>query len=293
DQNIHSEIKAFSGENDSLPFYFDGQKQSVQLATSFISKEQALLNLSRENDKTAKDFFNESCSLWENYLNRIEITHHDKKQVSTFYHNLYRTFLFPQTFYEFDKDNQPIHYDTFSKEVRQGKLYTNNGFWDTYKTVYPLYSLIAQEEYVDMLEGFLTSYRETGFLQKWLSPDERNLMPGTLVDAVIADAAIKDIAIDLMPEFLEAMEKAATTQSENPNYGRQGTLDYLKYGYVPANYHESVNHTLDYTYSDFCISQVANKLGEAEKAKYYRKQASNYRHHFDTESTFLRAKDQG
>ncbi|MCQ4503669.1 glycoside hydrolase family 92 protein, partial [Vibrio parahaemolyticus] len=108
------------------------------------------------------------------------------------------------------------------------------------------YSLIAVEKYEEMLEGFLNSYRETGFLPKWLSPDERGLMPGTLIDAVIADASVKGIRKDLMAEFLEAMKKGATVQSEKQNYGRQGTTDYLKYGYVPNTYHESINHTLDY-----------------------------------------------
>ncbi|HDM0541033.1 TPA: glycoside hydrolase family 92 protein, partial [Staphylococcus aureus] len=124
------------------------------------------------------------------------------EHTKTFYHTLYRTFLFPQTFYELDENQQPIHYDTFSQTVRPGVLYTNNGFWDTYKTVYPLFSLIAQEKYEEMLEGFLNSYNETGFLPKWLSPDERGLMPGTLIDAVIADAAVKKIRPDLMPQFL-------------------------------------------------------------------------------------------
>ena len=113
----------------------------------------------------------------EDLLSRIQIEHHNQDEVSTFYHNFYRTFLFPQTFYEYDKDNRKIHYDTTSKSIKTGPLYTNNGFWDTFRTVYPLYSLIATEQYSDMLEGFLNSYRETGFLPKWLSPDERGLMP--------------------------------------------------------------------------------------------------------------------
>ena len=109
-------------------------------------------------------------------------------------------------------------------------------------------TLIATEQYSDMLEGFLNSYRETGFLPKWLSPDERGLMPGTLIDAVIADAASKEIRLDLMPEFLDAMIKGATVQSSKTNYGRRGTKDYLQLGYVPLNHHESVNHTLDYAF---------------------------------------------
>jgi predicted alpha-1,2-mannosidase len=201
-------------------------------------------------------------------------------------------FLFPQKFYELDANMEPVHYDTTARSVKKGVLYTNNGFWDTYKTVYPLYSIIAPKEYEEMLEGYLNSYREAGFLPKWLSPDERGLMPGTLIDAVIADAAAKGIGLEMMPELLEAMLKAATTQSEQTCYGRQGTLDYIKYGYVPSNYHESVNHTLDYAYSDYCISRVAELLDKTDLADKYRESALNYRNIFDSEIGFMRAKDQ-
>ncbi|MGM0126131.1 hypothetical protein IGI37_003532 [Enterococcus sp. AZ194] len=287
---IHSLTDTKNKEGIVLIHFGDIAKQTVQIGTSFISPEQADLNLKREENQTLADYLENSQQKWASYLNKIEVEHHDESQVATFYHNLYRTFLFPQTFYELDGVGQKIHYDTIAKTVRPGVLYTNNGFWDTYKTVYPLYSLIAKEEYGEMLEGFLTSYKETGFLPKWLSPDERGLMPGTLIDAVIADAAVKNIRPDLMPEFLEAMKKAATIQSENPNYGRQGTYDYLKYGYVPLDYHESVNHTLDYCYSDFCISQVAAKTADSEK-EFYQKQATNYKNLFDPTVGFMRAKD--
>ncbi|EOL50395.1 GH92 family glycosyl hydrolase [Enterococcus caccae] len=280
-----------AGTEDCLAFSFgDIKEQIIQFGTSFVSLEQAKLNLSRELDWQPEDYLTHSQEQWAYYLNKIEIQDKNQQRRSTFYHNFYRAFLFPQTFYEKNSDNQIIHYDTLAKEVKPGFLYTNNGFWDTYKTVYPLYSLIAQEKYAEMLEGFLNSYRESGYLPKWLSPDERGLMPGTLIDAVIADAAVKNIRPDLIPEFLDAMIKGATIQSENPNYGRQGTNDYLTYGYVPTTYHESVNHTLDYCYSDFCISQVAKVLEKKTTAEHYEKQAKNYLTIFDPDSGFMRAK---
>lgn len=288
---LDSKLQEWQGTNDCLTFTFGSiATQVVQFGTSFISPEQAALNLSREIDWTAEDYRRSSEEQWQQYLGTIEIEDTNKERCNTFYHNLYRLFLFPQTFYERDAAMQPIHYDTLAKKVKPGYLYTNNGFWDTYKTVYPLFSLIAKEKYEEILEGFLTSYRESGYLPRWLSPDERGLMPGTLIDAVIADAAVKGIRSDLMPEFLTAMVKGATIQSNQPNYGRQGTADYLTYGYVPATYHESVNHTLDYTYSDFCISQVAQILGEEALSTYYQKQARNYLSIFDPDTGFMRAK---
>lgn len=276
----------------SVPIYFgDVKKQVIRFGTSFISSEQASFNLEQELHQTPDDYLLNSSQQWQNYFDRIKVEHHDPQQLRTFYHNLYRVFLFPQTFYEIDSTGQKIHYDTTSRSVKPGVLYTNNGFWDTYKTVYPLYSLIAVEKYEEMLEGFLNSYRETGFLPKWLSPDERGLMPGTLIDAVIADASVKGIRKDLMAEFLEAMKKGSTVQSEKQNYGRQGTTDYLKYGYVPNTYHESINHTLDYAYSDFCISQVSTGLNETATAQHYQKQSFNYQNVFDPETGFMRSKD--
>lgn len=265
--------------------------QTIYFGTSFISKQQAHLNLERERRSTLEHNEIASKKAWQTYFDRIEVEHTDFEHTKTFYHTLYRTFLFPQTFYEYDQNEEKIHYDTLNKVVKPGVLYTNNGFWDTYKTVFPLFSLIATEAYEEMLEGFLNSYRETGFLPKWLSPDERGMMPGTLIDAVIADAAMKNIRLDLMPELFEGMQKGATVQSERDNYGRRGTLDYLAYGYVPNDYHESVNHTLDYAYSDFCISQVAGVLGEDTIQKQYQKQAKNYRNIFDPTIGFMRSKN--
>lgn len=273
--------------------FIDCEKDTleIKLGTSFIGFEQAELNYQRESAASFDDLKKQAAEAWNHYLNKIKVTHRNEEYLRTFYTCLYRMFLFPQKFYELNADLEPIHYDTTTKEVKKGVLYTNNGFWDTYKTVYPLYSIIAPQEYEEILEGFLNSYRETGFLPKWLSPDERGLMPGTLIDAVIADAAAKEIGTSLMPELLEAMLAAATTQSEKNIYGRQGTLDYLKYGYVPLDYHESVNHTLDYAYSDYCISRVAEVLGQTEVSEHYRQSALNYRNIFDVETGFMRAKD--
>ena len=141
-----------------------------------------------------------------------------------------------------------------------------------------------------MLEGFLNSFKESGFLPKWLSPDERGLMPGTLIDAVIADACVKGIRPDLMPEFFNSYEESSLHSESKSKFRPARNCRFLKYGYVPSEYHESVNHTLDYCYSDFCIAQVASSLADPE-ASYYQQQAKNYLAIFDSETGFMRAKD--
>lgn len=260
----------------------------LRMGTSFISSAYAVKNTPVEPVSKLQET---AANLWNEKLSKIEVTDLDQTKVSTFYHNLYRTFLYPQRLYEFDETGEPVHRDVYADEVKSGYLYMNNGFWDTARTVYPLYSLIEMEEYPKILEGFLNSYKESGFLPKWLSPEDSGGMPGNYVDAVIADAAAKGIRMDLMPEFLEGMLHSATVQDKKRSAGRSYCAEYLEYGYVPQDMHESVNHTLDYCYSDYCISVVADKLGKVELAKKYADQSMNYRNLFSKEDGFMVAKN--
>lgn len=282
------------GETSSLWIEFIGSSKelTIDLGTSFISKEQAELNLKREvSDYSIDDLTQQSADKWENYLDRIQVKDKDKQKVLDFNQYLYRLFLFPQTYYERNKENKPVHYDSYSGTVKAGKFFTNNGFWDTYRTVYPLFSLIAPEIYEDILEGLGHFYQESGHLPKWLSPDERGLMPGTLINAVIADAAVKGLMDEKKKAFfLEAMIKEATTPPEHQKFGRAGVSDMLEYGYVTNDEVENVNQTQDNAYSDFCISQVAKSLGQSEVAERFEKEALNYRHLYDEETQFLRGR---
>lgn len=255
---------------------------TVRFATSFINAKQAALNLSRQ-PATFDQQVAETKTEWLKQLDQVEIEDRHQDRVATFYHNFYRASLFPTRFYETDEAGQDVHYSTFKKQVLPGKLFTNNGFWDTYKTSFPLYSLLMPERYHAFLEGFLNSYRETGFLPRWLSPDERGMMPGTMLDAIIADAAVKHLADDLLPEFLEAMIHGAETISDDPKYGREGLAEYLELGYVPATIGESVNKTLDYAYSDWLISVVATTLNQPEIAAKYEARSHNWQNVFDAD----------
>lgn len=129
------------------------QKQTIRFGTSFISSEQAAYNLELEQNQSKETYLAHSQEQWQSYFDRIQLTHHDQQQLRTFYHNLYRVFYFHKHFMKLILVGK-IHYDTTSRSIKPGVLYTNNGFWDTYKTVYPLYSLIAVEKYEEMLEGF-------------------------------------------------------------------------------------------------------------------------------------------
>lgn len=286
-----SDVTVGAIAGDHVEVALNTTEACVRFATSFISPDQALANLTPLLDYTFAEQLTANAAKWQERLDRINVTDHHAQRVSTFYHNFYRAMLFPMRFYEEDAAGQPIHYNTTARTVASGKLFTGNGFWDTYKTAFPFYSLLFPNDYAEFLQGFMVSYTETGFLPRWLSPDERGMMPGTMVDAVIADAAVKGIATDMMPAFLKAMIHGAETISDDPKYGREGLAEYLELGYVPCDIHESVNKTLDYAYSDWLISVVAGTLNEKDIQAKYAKRSRNWRNVFDANAKLMHPKD--
>ena len=274
------------------PIDYDHDFQ-MTLTTSYISVEQARFNKANDEFYHSDRAEELTAQKWLDYLNRIEVQHHDVSKVDTFYTCLYRTALFPQTSHEFDEKGHRIHFSAYTQAIEDGAYYTNNGYWDTFRTNYPLYSILIPEQIPLFIEGILAVYQEDGYLPKWLSPDERGMMPGTLVDGVIADAIVKELVDNTMAErLLKAMMDSATKESDYELEGREGLAYYQSLGYLPYDkVEESVNKTLDYAYSDFCIAMVARKLGYEDIYQTYIRQSLNYRHLFDPERQFMVPKD--
>ncbi|HEU3446883.1 TPA: GH92 family glycosyl hydrolase [Streptococcus pneumoniae] len=285
---MNTDILAISQEGGDWRIDLASSQTEMQLATSFISPSQALINLPQEDFDSCKA---SAQADWENLLHRFDIIETGEADRTFFDHFLYRLFLFPQTFYEVDESGQAIHMDLATGTVKPGVLFSNNGFWDTFRTTFPLFALIIPEHYQRFLEGFLNSYRDTGFLPKWLAPDERGMMPGTLLDGIIADSACKDMAPDLEGELFQAMLKTASKADPLGTNGRHGLAQYQELGYLSTDHHESVSHTLDYAYSDFCIANCAKKLKNIEIAETYKAASQNYRQLFDAETGYMRARD--
>lgn len=283
-----------TGENAAIHVLLKTKMTTLQIATSYIGYEQAEMNLSRESGVGFDELTEKNKLVWNSYLSRIDIKA-DEETKRTFYSCLYRVFLFPHKAYEPDINGCPVHYSPSKGCAAEGVRYTDNGFWDTYRTVYPLLSLIAEDEMKEMLEGFVADYREGGWLPCWTALDAKKCMPSTLIDAVITDAAAKGIiGGELLETAFEGMEKHANTPSVNPAYGRAGCEYYTKLGYVPCDkYNESVNLTLDAAYGDWCLAVVADILGHKEKAKRYGARSKNYRHIFDRETGFMRGRTEG
>ena len=266
----------------------------IKLATSYISFEQAVLNLETElSGKSLEDVKTFAEEKWESYLSRVKIEAKDEKQLRTFYSCMYRAFLYPHKCYEYDKNGDAVHYCPHDGSIRKGVRYTDNGFWDTYRTVYPFFSLVAKDELREMLTAFIYEYKESGWLPRWLSIGECGCMPSTLVDAVICDGAVKGfIDNETLEVALEGMIKHSVTNAPHKRFGRNGAETYCKLGYVPYEEEkESVNLTLDAAYGDWCIAEIAKILGKKDIEKEYRKRALNYKNLFDKETGFMRAKD--
>ncbi len=284
---------AIDGERAAIHIAINKPAVTGRLAISYISYEQAEITLERETTTCIEATRAQGDALWESYLSRIHVECETEEQMRTFYTCMWRAFLFPHKCHEIDKTGNTIHYVPCTGEVLPGVRYTDNGFWDTYRTVYPFFSIVAKAEYREMLEGFIGDYVEGGWLPRWVSIGEAGCMPSTLIDAVIADAAVKGILDGpLLETALEGMVHHAEHDSPDSRFGRSGASAYRTYGYVPYDLHgESVNLTLDAAYGDFCIAEVARILGKTDIEDTYRKTSKNWENLFDPATGFMRARN--
>ena len=265
----------------------------LNITMSYISFEQAELNLREVRKKSFDEVQKESEQSWEKYLSKIQLDESTNNDIMrTFYSCMYRTATFPNIAYEYDESGYEIHYSPYTGEVQNGIRYTNNGFWDASRTTFPLYKLIAPEIYNAMLKSALSDFEECGYLPRWVTIAEVGCMPSTLIDSVIAQGVISGIVdIEDGKKILDAMVKHAEICGSEKRFGREGIEEYKKYGHVPADlYKESVNLTLDFAYGDYCIAKTAEFLGEKMISQKYFERSKYYQNIFDKESGFMRPK---
>ncbi|HSI85631.1 MAG TPA: glycoside hydrolase family 92 protein, partial [Candidatus Methylacidiphilales bacterium] len=200
-----------------------------------------------------------------------------------------RTLLFPRQLEEIDLDGRAVHYSPYDGGIHSGPLCTDNGFWDTHRTVYPFLAKAYPDKLVPLLEGWLNASREADWTPKWPSPGPKACMIGTHFDAVVADAVARGITGWDIEAVFPYLWKNATVPSDDGCYGREGLEDYLRLGYVPVDRHRySVSATLDYAYEDFCVMQVARYLGREKEAAILKPRTFNYRNVFDSGTGFMR-----
>jgi predicted alpha-1,2-mannosidase len=261
-----------------------GVEVEVKAASSFIDWQQAELNLVREiGKKQFADIAAEAKEIWNKELGRIQIEDDNLDGLRTFYSCLYRVLLFPRKFYEINAAGQVVHYSPYNGKVLPGFMYTDNGFWDTFRAVFPFFTLMYPSLVTEIMQGLENTYKESGWLPEWASPGHRDCMIGSNSASLIADAYLKGIRGFDIELLYEAMKKNADNEGPLSSVGRKGAPLYNQYGYVPndAGINESAARTLEYAYADFCLYQLAKALGKpkAEIDRWF-KQSFNYRNLF-------------
>lgn len=258
-----------------------GQKVSLRVASSFISIEQAKENLKELKDGDFDRIKLEGKMRWNEVLGRIMVEDDDIDHLRTFYSCLYRSVLFPRNLSEITSDGKTIHYSPYNGEIREGYMFTDTGFWDTFRCLFPLLNLVYPDTNVKIQEGLVNTYLESGFLPEWASPGHRGCMVGNNSASIVADAYIKGLrGYDIETLWKAVVSDAYSVHPEVPTTGRLGWKEYNKLGYVPCDIgiNESAARTLEYAYDDWCIYQLGKALGKKEKElKPFKERAWNYR----------------
>lgn len=272
-----------------------GETVNAIAASSFISPDQALLNLKEAKGKDFDNLVAEGRDAWNDVLGRIVIEDKNLDNKRKFYSCLYRSTLFPRKFYEIDSSGTPVHYSPYNGEVLNGYMYTDTGVWDTFRCLFPLLNLFYPSVSLEMQEGFLNAYRESGFFPEWCSPGHRECMVGNNSASVLADAWIKGIKVS-DPETLwkGLVHGANNVHPDVKSTGRIGHEYYNTLGYVPydVDINENAARTLEYAYDDWCIYQLGKSLGKSEsELEIYALRAMNYQNLFDKEYSLMRGRN--
>lgn len=272
-----------------------GEKVSLKVASSFISLEQAELNLKRElgNDKfeTTKA---KAKSLWNKTLGRISVEGGSVDQVRTFYSCLYRTLSFPNKLYEIDAAGKIVHYSPYNGKILPGYMFGGTGFWDTFRALYPFLNLMYPSINKEMQEGLINDYLEGGFLPEWSSPGFADIMIGNNSASVVSDAYMKGLRGYDINKLYEALLHGANNEGPMSAVGRKGVEYYNSLGYVPydVGINENAARTLEYAYDDFAIWKLAKALKRPkEEIELDAKRSQNYRNLFDPQTSLMRGKN--
>lgn len=271
------------------------EKIEIKISSSFISFEQAEINLKREvGNKNFEAVLKESKNIWNKELSKIKVEGGNNDQEKTFYSCLYRVLLFPRKFYEFDVNNKIVHYSPYNGEVLFGYMFTDNGFWDTFRAVFPFFNLMYPSLVSQIMQGLENTYKESGWLPEWASPGHRDCMIGSNSASIISDAYLKGVRnfdIDLL---YEALIKNSNYEGPLSSVGRKGIDFYNKLGYIPYDkgINENVARTLEYAFADFNLYRLSKSLNKPKiDVERFKKQMMNYRNVFDTEHKLMRGKN--
>ena len=271
-----------------------GEKVQARVASSFISDAQAWQNLKELGAADMEQLKQQARNRWNEVLGKIEVEDDDIDHLRTFYSCLYRSVLFPRAFYEKNVAGETVHYSPYNGKVEKGYMFTDTGFWDTFRCLFPLLNLVYPSVNEKIQDGLANTYKESGFLPEWASPGHRGCMVGNNSASVVADAYLSGLrGYDVETLWQAVVHGANAVHPEVNSTGRLGYEYYNKLGYVPydVKINESVARTLEYAYNDWCIYQFGKALGKsAKELKPFAKRAMNYEKVFDKESGLMRGR---
>ncbi|MEE1756504.1 GH92 family glycosyl hydrolase [Streptomyces sp. SP18CS02] len=292
---------------------FDAGKDrsvTLRMATSLISVEQAQRNLAAEIPARARfeRIEDRAQDAWDDLLGRVEVEGATRDQLTTLYSSLYRLYLYPNSGFE-KVDGKDRYASPFSPQtgpdtptrtgakIVDGKVYVNNGFWDTYRTTWPAYSFLTPGKAGELVDGFVQQFKDGGWISRWSSPGYADLMTGTSSDVAFADAYVKGVDFDAEAAY-EAALKNATVVPPSKGVGRKGMETSPFLGYASTETHEGLSWSLEGYLNDYGLSRMADALFEKtgkprykEEAEYFLGRARNYVTLFDTEAGFFQGRD--
>ena len=271
-----------------------GEIVHARVASSFISPEQAELNLKELGNKTFDQLVSSGRNIWNREMGKVEIEDDNIDNLRTFYSCLYRSMLFPRSFYEIDAKGQVMHYSPYNGKVLPGYMFTDTGFWDTFRCLFPFLNLMYPSMNRKMQEGLVNAYKESGFLPEWATPGHRDCMVGNNSASVVADAYIKGLRGYDIETLWEALKHGTNAHLRGTASGRLGYESYNQLGYVANNIGigQNVARTLEYAYNDWTIYALGKKLGKpADEIEIYKKRAQNYKNVYHPERKLMVGKD--
>ena len=272
-----------------------GEIVHAKVASSFISFEQAAINMKELGNDSFDALVQKGKDAWNALLSKIEVEGGNLDQYRTFYSCFYRSLLFPRKFYEIDAAGKVVHYSPYNGQVLPGYMYTDTGFWDTFRCLFPFLNMMFPSVNKEIQEGLINTYKESGFFPEWASPGHRGCMVGNNSASVLVDAYMKGVKV----EDLETLYKGLIHGTENvhpkvSSTGRLGHEYYNKLGYVPydVKINENAARTLEYAYNDWCIWKLAKALDRPKKEQeLFARRALNYKNLFDPETKLMRGKN--
>jgi predicted alpha-1,2-mannosidase len=272
-----------------------GAKVQTKIASSYISLEQAELNLKRElgADKTLEQTKANAAAVWNRSLGKVVVEGGTQADRETFYSCFFRASLFSRKFYEIDASGKPVYFSPYDGTVHPGYMYTDTGFWDTFRAQFPLNSLIHPEMHGRYMQALIDAYKQCGWLPSWSFPSEAGSMIGNHAISLLADAWAKGIHTFDPKEALEAYLHEATNKGPwGPANGREGWKEYYELGYVPyPKYRETTAKTLEYAYDDWCGYQLAKMIGDKHYMDIFARQMYNYKNVYNPATHFMQGKD--